>query len=518
MQPVSTFEQITLLVESKPDATKKDLSDLIKKWLNEQASPIQPIYAQRVLTVLQSKNLFPELLNRVQPKIHPLFLNNQGKRMTQTLVLCSVNEQFHPYIERFFNKKPLFESPPQKLFLQEFWREVRNLAECRQLSDTLEENLFSQIDLEIASELLTHGKNKKVCEQVCDWANRTLEGSTCSLHPVYCTMQLTITTSSHNNFTNACGKLLFSDYKVFQQFLQEQTVYENVRVLELDFPEKLQESEIDALRQYFPSLVILNIHSSAIVDLSNTVNGSEIELVIIKNCNSIQALDLHLWQQAAVLFVGDTVPDHTEFATTIYKRQVCFAPKLIPENTTCIYNIREKFSDYQLLGLCEYATSIHELHLIDCYEQTKSVLGVLSRFPELKALSVDCISDESLHLIAKHCKNLEYLDISSSEITDVGLIGMIRNCTKLTSLFVNECPLLTDHSILQFLHHHHTVEILDISNCPELTDAVISYIIDEDIQIEHLIVDSVQFDPELLDTLIETRSIKITQTDLLPAN
>ncbi|MCF7800176.1 hypothetical protein K9L05_01375 [Candidatus Babeliales bacterium] len=86
----------------------------------------------------------------------------------------------------------------------------------------------------------------------------------------------------------------------------------------------------------------------------------------------------------------------------------------------------------------------------------------LSLFPDL--------TDDDLINIARANTLLEYLNISGSQITDTGLIGLSQYCQSLKSLDLSNCTLITDRGLTALLSVSHNLENLNLENCTNVTE------------------------------------------------
>lgn len=108
-------------------------------------------------------------------------------------------------------------------------------------------------------------------------------------------------------------------------------------------------------------------------------------------------------------------------------------------------------------------------------EAVKSL--VLSCHSSLKNLRMDwCLSvtDSSLSCILKHCKNLQALDMGCcEEVTDAAFHGLGTEdfAENLKVLKVSNCPKITVAGISMILDSCKLLEYLDVRSCPHITKA-----------------------------------------------
>lgn len=105
----------------------------------------------------------------------------------------------------------------------------------------------------------------------------------------------------------------------------------------------------------------------------------------------------------------------------------------------------------QMNGLCAVGRSLRSIDLTHCK-----------------------ITDATLFALAKHCRNLEEVKLSScSEITDVGVERLLSSCIYLRELDLNNCPLVMDRGVSAAGMHGKRLRRLNLSWCMNITDKCI---------------------------------------------
>lgn len=85
------------------------------------------------------------------------------------------------------------------------------------------------------------------------------------------------------------------------------------------------------------------------------------------------------------------------------------------------------------------------------------------------------ITDATLFALAKHCRQLEEVKLSScSEITDAGVEMLLRSCARLRELDLNNCPLVMDRGVSAVGVHGKRLRRLNLSWCMNITDKCIA--------------------------------------------
>ncbi|XP_068646397.1 F-box/LRR-repeat protein 10 [Aristolochia californica] len=122
------------------------------------------------------------------------------------------------------------------------------------------------------------------------------------------------------------------------------------------------------------------------------------------------------------------------------------------------------------------ATSLSLTHvgLRCCSLLTNTAFTSLATNKDLKVLDLrDCLNLGDDALKAVGClPNLQVLLLDGSNVTDLGLSYLRHSVTSLTTLSVRGCPRLTDQCITAIFESpfSHKLQILDLSNLPNLTD------------------------------------------------
>ena len=94
--------------------------------------------------------------------------------------------------------------------------------------------------------------------------------------------------------------------------------------------------------------------------------------------------------------------------------------------------------------------------------------------PNLERLSVACtgLTSFGVACMAERCVNLIHLDISEHKhVTNACLSVIAGCCRRLKSLWLNDCPSLTDHGLLEIAYNCKWLEVLHLSSSIRYTDA-----------------------------------------------
>ena len=111
---------------------------------------------------------------------------------------------------------------------------------------------------------------------------------------------------------------------------------------------------------------------------------------------------------------------------------------------------------------------------------------------EVRTLSINCpnivnfnaiecpfISDQSIQLLAKNCRDLDHVDITrtslSTRITDLTLLGFGQNSSSLRVLRMSGCDQVTDVGLTWLAEGCRVIEELDLNGCAKISDAGLKY-------------------------------------------
>jgi len=122
------------------------------------------------------------------------------------------------------------------------------------------------------------------------------------------------------------------------------------------------------------------------------------------------------------------------------KRMNLYSLKRITDES--IYEIASKSKFLQNINLCCYETQINEESII--------ALAQSCHYIDSIHLGFSNITDIGVIEIAKNCPNLKFIDLfGNSKITDDSIIEISKNCPLLQRLGLDECRYITDKSIIE---------------------------------------------------------------------
>lgn len=120
--------------------------------------------------------------------------------------------------------------------------------------------------------------------------------------------------------------------------------------------------------------------------------------------------------------------------------------------------------------------AMREVRACFCRAIDATVLRSLPALPSLRTLQLDgCqdVDDDGLVAISQRCTQLRCFSLYwNVRVTDRGLCRLLRAQKKgnLQSLSLSGCKYLTDETVQRIVGHAATLEILDLTRCPGVTD------------------------------------------------
>ncbi|CAI5445259.1 unnamed protein product [Caenorhabditis angaria] len=152
------------------------------------------------------------------------------------------------------------------------------------------------------------------------------------------------------------------------------------------------------------------------------------------------------------------------------------------ENLTKINLLGCFINDETINNLAVIAKNIEYLCISNCSNITDNALISLGNHSfHLKTLEVagcNLLGDNGFIPLAKGCRYLEKLDLEDcSLISDASINSLANYCGGLKELSLSHCELLTDESMHNLAaKQRETLEILEVDNCPLLSDSTLSHL------------------------------------------
>lgn len=137
----------------------------------------------------------------------------------------------------------------------------------------------------------------------------------------------------------------------------------------------------------------------------------------------------------------------------------------------------ESMSNMELNWLVRRRLRIATLDCLTSLHDSTLQSVVLANNKHLSSINLHgchSITDESLHTIAHVCYHLHTIDLSRCHITDNGIVALVKQCSLLSSININECYHITDISIYAIATYSTHLHHLCMNICNVSDDAVIS--------------------------------------------
>ena len=130
----------------------------------------------------------------------------------------------------------------------------------------------------------------------------------------------------------------------------------------------------------------------------------------------------------------------------------------------------------------------------DCEDDTTSsaVLALVRGCPCLERIDSEryAYDDQVLVEVSECCPNLQYIDLSRSyEITDMGLIALSKGCPGLKKLHLSS-PAITSEALLSVAKHCHQLESINLRGCEGFYSLGLIALIEANPHLESILLDS----------------------------
>jgi len=125
----------------------------------------------------------------------------------------------------------------------------------------------------------------------------------------------------------------------------------------------------------------------------------------------------------------------------------------------------------------------------------------------LKLRGMKKITNLTLSMIAKYCKNLTHLDIQECNITDFGVAIVSQECNHLEILNLNDCNEITNEVLPYLCFYNRFIKGLDLRNTKVNGEALI-YILANFSNLEKLKISGLSLNSENIHLLLNLKSLK----------
>ncbi|CAJ0580851.1 unnamed protein product, partial [Mesorhabditis spiculigera] len=271
------------------------------------------------------------------------------------------------------------------------------------------------------------------------------------------------------------------DFFDFQKFIKGPVV-ENLakrcggflKDLSLRGCENIQDSALRSFTRQCPNIERLSLYKcKRVTDMTCENLG--------KNCHRLQVLNLEncgAITDRALRFIADGCKKleyiNISWCDAITNRGISFLLKGCPELQALIMKGCEGVTDSVFNNLADSMDSIIELDMNRCFVTDDTVQAIANGAARLEYLCLSqCpqITDRSLNSLAQGCKRLTDLELANCNLlSDVGFGNLAKNCKGLMRLDLEDCSLITDQALHAFANHCPQIVGMTLSHCEQVTD------------------------------------------------
>ncbi|XP_026444482.1 F-box/LRR-repeat protein 12-like [Papaver somniferum] len=155
------------------------------------------------------------------------------------------------------------------------------------------------------------------------------------------------------------------------------------------------------------------------------------------------------------------------------RRSLQFNSSLTQYTRSTVSQRRPNISSFNVCKLLTRFQQLSSLSLSGCSELPDSSLSQLQFFgSNLQILNLDCcfrISDTGFCLIATGCPNLKSIGLYRCNITDIGLIAVVKSCSSLQRINLSYCTSISDQGIGFLSQECRQLRSVSISHCRSVT-------------------------------------------------
>jgi hypothetical protein len=225
---------------------------------------------------------------------------------------------------------------------------------------------------------------------------------------------------------------------------------------------KLSSSGTAAVLSKLHNLHYLNLnHCTGVKDvalrsLARNSLGSNLRVLLLACCKitneGLELISQHCSQLVAVnLEVNKCLTDKglcALFTNNHSLQRVYFGDD---EETTC-----EGITDVTLRALADNCPRLQLLSVTNCKITDRGVAAMVRGCRQLATLLLEfnrSLTDRSFTNVARHCAELNALEINECLVTDKGLQAVVQQCRKLTEFDIWSCQQVTDRTVELLLEH-----------------------------------------------------------------
>jgi len=142
-----------------------------------------------------------------------------------------------------------------------------------------------------------------------------------------------------------------------------------------------------------------------------------------------------------------------------------------------------RLSDVAATAVAAGCAALETLHLSECDGVSDVGLRVLvstrgAGLAHLHLFGCRHLSDDALHTALASCPLLQSLDLSSTAVGEPSVVAVARGCARLHTLFLFDCPRVTESALLALAASPLQLRMLDLSACSHAcTEAALTAIV-----------------------------------------
>jgi len=266
---------------------------------------------------------------------------------------------------------------------------------------------------------------------------------------------------------------------------------------------------MNQMRQHYMS-TITRIISDQSLDTAS--------LKIAKQCFKLKFLDISY--KAHCNLCGATDKDITEIAkqcTLLQHLNVKNQVKLTDESISEVIKRCTRLDYLNVSGLNTIGDDcillckqLRYLNIRDTKVTDVGIISIAKKCPQIQQLYISKgsvynsqVSDTSILEVAKNCHLLTHISIINCNITDKSVLAIATFCLKLQFVDFKNSSLLTDAAICKLVQQCPSIKRLEISYCTNVTDTSIAQIGTHSRQLEHLDVAYCKVTESGINTIIQ---------------
>ncbi|KAI6645638.1 F-box/LRR-repeat protein 20-like [Oopsacas minuta] len=324
------------------------------------------------------------------------------------------------------------------------------------------------------------------CASVCKlWSELAMDGSNWQKIDLF-EYQINIRTSVMRPISKRCGGFL--------------------RSLSLRWCKNVEDDSLRSLTKYCPNLEELDLNGCIAITDSAGVYLSErcrkLKKLDIRSCTRITDITLSQLGQGCPLLENVSLSYCSQITNKGLYR--------LTQNCVNITNLHLDYcaniDDVGLTHIANNCPRLHTLSVTFCMRVGDTGVREISQKCEIEHLSLShCdISNISLQAIGQFCPQLKSLCVSNCvRLTDTGFQALSQGCRQLENVDLEECVLISDITLNVLARYCNKIKSLTLSACDQITDQGIKSLTEGEAAVETLQILELDNCPLLTDTSID---------------